>query len=84
MKMLDEIEKESQLIARYKKLITLEQLRKRKADTRQKIELGGLVIKSGINIYNKSIIFGGLVHMVELIDADDDFKVFLESRGCFF
>ncbi len=73
MKMLKEIEKEKQLITRCEKSLALEKLKKRRADTRQKIELGGLVIKSGINIYEKSIILGGLVYLLSLIKTDKDF-----------
>ncbi|MFO2904110.1 conjugal transfer protein TraD [Legionella pneumophila serogroup 1] len=76
-----QIEKEKKLISRFEKSLALDKIKKRKADTRQKIELGGLVIKSGINIYEKSIILGGLIHISTLIKKDKNFISYLEILG---
>ncbi|MCL9685748.1 conjugal transfer protein TraD [Legionella maioricensis] len=81
MALLEDIEKEKQMITRCEKLLALDKLKKRRADTRQKIELGGLVIKSGINIYEKSIILGGLIYISTLIKKDTDFVSSLEILG---
>jgi hypothetical protein len=70
MTMLDKIEKEKQLIARCEKSLALEKLKKRKADTRRKIELGGLVIKAGMDGFNKALILGAMIHAITLIDND--------------
>lgn len=81
MTMLRQIEKEKQLIARCEKSLALEKLKKRKADTRCKIEFGGLVIKSSMDGYNKAVILGGLVHLVQLIAQDENHLKLFESIG---
>ena len=50
----DQIIKQQQQVARSEKSLALEKLKIRRADTRRKIELGGLVIKSGMDGFNKS------------------------------
>ncbi|HHW3676490.1 TPA: conjugal transfer protein TraD [Legionella pneumophila] len=81
MTMLEQIEKERQTIARCEKSLALEKLKRRKADTRRKIELGGLIIKSGLNIFNKSVILGGLDYIFEMANNDNSYLNFFESRG---
>ena len=65
-----QIEKEKQLIARSEKSLALEKLKKRKTDTRRKIELGGLVIKAGMDGYNKSVILGALNYCAQLLENE--------------
>lgn len=81
MTMLKQIEKEKQNIARCEKSLALEKLKKRKADTRRKIELGGLVVKSGMDGFNKSIILGALDYVSEMIRENGSYLNLLESRG---
>ncbi|HAT1848294.1 TPA: conjugal transfer protein TraD [Legionella pneumophila] len=81
MTILEQIGKEKQLIARCEKSLALEKLKRRKADTRRKIELGGLIIKSGLNIFNKSVILGGLDYIFEMANKDTSYLNFFESRG---
>lgn len=81
MKTLEEIEKDNQLIARCEKLIALEKIRKRKFDTRRKIELGGLVIKSGMGVYEKSVIIGSLRQIFELIRNDPSHEILFYHKG---
>ncbi|HAT1993832.1 TPA: conjugal transfer protein TraD [Legionella pneumophila] len=81
MTMLEQIERERQLIARCEKSLALDKLKKRRADTRRKIELGGLIIKSGLNIFNKSVILGGLDYIFEMANNDANYLSFFESRG---
>ena len=81
MTTLEQIGKEKQLIARCEKSLSLEKLKNRKADTRRKIEFGGLVIKSSTDAYNKAVIFGGLVHLVQLIAQDENQQKLIESIG---
>lgn len=78
---LKQIEKEKQLLARCENSLALEKLKKRRADTRRKIELGGLVVKSLMNIYNKSVILGALNHALELINQDESYLKIFESIG---
>lgn len=81
MSMLKQIEKEQQLIARCQKSISLDKVKARKAQTKNKIELGGLVIKSGMNFYDKSIILGCLAHSRELIQGDQHYISHFKSLG---
>lgn len=60
MATLKEIENKRQLIAREENSLALEKLKLRRADTRRKIELGGLVIKSGMNKFDNSTILNVL------------------------
>ncbi|QDQ40263.1 conjugal transfer protein TraD [Legionella geestiana] len=80
MTILEGIKREGQLIVRCEKSIKLEKLRKRKADTRRKIELGGLVIKAGLGDFNKPTILGALDYVVGLI-ANDGFQSGFERNG---
>ncbi|HAT7006127.1 TPA: conjugal transfer protein TraD [Legionella pneumophila] len=81
MTMLDQIEKERQLIARCEKNLAMEKLKKRKADTQRKIELGGLVIKSKFDTYDKLIILGALIYALELISQDIHYTHLFETIG---
>ena len=81
MTILKQIKKEQQLIARCEQSIALEKLKKRRADTRRKIELGGLVIKSGMDGFNKEMILGALEYILQLLENDPDFKNRFEARG---
>lgn len=81
MTMLKQIEKEKQFIARCEKSLALEKLKKRRADTRRKIEYGGLVIKSGMADYNKSVILGALAHSLQLFKTDITYITEFEKVG---
>lgn len=84
MAMHEQIEKEKQILARCEKSLALEKLKKRRLDTRYKIELGGLVIKSTLNNYNKSIILGALKHAHQLIQKDEHYLKIFESIGNYY
>lgn len=77
----DEIGKQKQTIARCEKSLALEKIKQRKADTRQKIELGGLVIKAGMSKFNKKVILGALLHSIELIKKDENYLSTFEFTG---
>ncbi len=81
MTTLKQIKKEQQHIARCEQSLALEKLKKRRSDTRRKIELGGLVIKAGMDGFNKSFILGALDYAVELIGKDEVYRVLFEARG---
>ncbi len=80
MAMYDQIIKQQQHIALCEKSLAIEKLKKRRADTRRKIELGGLVIKSGMDGYNKAIILGALLHAMKLLIDEHQLSLF-ESIG---
>jgi hypothetical protein len=75
------IVKQKQLIARQEKELALEKLKKRRADTRRKIELGGLVIKSTMDTFGKAIILGALTHAQRLMSEDENYVTFFNSIG---
>jgi len=81
MSMLDKIQKEKQVIARCEKSLAVEKLKKRKADTRRKIELGGLVIKAGMDGFNKSVVLGALDYSSKLLTQDETNVALFEARG---
>jgi hypothetical protein len=76
-----EIKKEKQLIAQCEKSLALGKLKQRKSDTRHKIELGGLVIKSGMRTFSKSIILGALTYSIQLIEKDSAYVTLFEAIG---
>jgi len=81
MTTLKQIEKEQQTLARCKQSLALEQLKKRKADTRSKIELGGLVVKSGLDCFGKAVVLGILIYSSELIEKDIAYLKLFENIG---
>ena len=76
-----QIVKQKQYMARCEKSLAFEKLKKRRADTRRKIEFGGLVIKSGMDGFNKSVILGALSHAMQLIENDENYLPLFESVG---
>lgn len=58
-------------------------LQARKDDTRHKIQLGGLVIKSGLGDENKAVILGALFYANKAIhgDAGDQLKAKFKAVG---
>ncbi|HAT2009129.1 conjugal transfer protein TraD [Legionella pneumophila serogroup 1] len=74
MTITKQIKKEKQLVACYEKSLVLDKLKMRRADTRRKIELGGIVIKSGFDDYSKSVILGGLNYLLLLIKQNPTYE----------
>ena len=77
----EQIIKQTQSVARCENSLALVKLKKRRADTRRKIELGGLVIKAGMDGFNKSVILGAISHSMQLIDNDESYLMLFESIG---
>jgi hypothetical protein len=77
----EQIVKQKQCIARCENSLAVEKLKKRRTDTRRKIELGGLVIKSGMDGFNKSTILGALDHGFSLMQENENYKRLFEARG---
>ena len=75
------IKKEEQRIARLENSLALEKLKKRRADTRRKIEFGGLVVKAGMDGFNKALVLGALSHAMQLIHQDESYSTLFESMG---
>ena len=72
---------QQQCIARCEKSLALDKIKKRRADTRRKIELGGLVVKAGMDGFNKSVILGSIIHTMQLIESDETYITLFESMG---
>lgn len=81
METFKQIKKEKQFIARCEKSLALEKLKKRKADTRRKIELGGLVIKSGMDGCDKPTILGALTQALQLMEQDSSYQTIYKAMG---
>ena len=81
MDTLEQIVKQKQSIARCENSLAQEKLKKRRADTRRKIELGGLVVKSGMAQYNKATLLGALDYIFKLILQDESYKYLFEISG---
>ncbi len=81
MELNNKIKKQEQCIARAENSLAMEKLKKRRADTRRKIELGGLVVKSGLDGFNKSVVLGALTHALGLIEKEEGYKKIFEAIG---
>lgn len=77
----EQVKKQTLVVARCEKSLALEKLKKRRADTRRKIELGGLVIKAGMDGFNKAVILGALDHALDYIRQDLNHIQLLEQKG---
>ena len=55
------IQHKEQSIARLERQLAKAKVKQRKADTRRKIQLGGLIIKAKMDVYPKDVILGALI-----------------------
>lgn len=54
----------------------------RKSDTRDKIQLGGLIVKAGIRSLDKAVILGALIDLSEAIKANDEARIlYYKKKG---
>lgn len=51
-----------------------ESQRARRLDTRQKIELGGLIVKAGMREQDKAALYGGLVELADKLNDPSEFS----------
>lgn len=58
----------------------LAKLKQRKQDTREKIQLGGLVKKANLDTYPKNVILGALTYVSEQL-SDNDFFDLCKHKG---
>ena len=70
-----------QRLARLERNKAMQSIKKRKQDTRRKIELGGLVIKSELSQYNKDVILGALIDAVNQLSDNPDLKRLWQLKG---
>tara|TARA_R110002110_G_scaffold209215_1_gene421598 strand:- start:5260 stop:5556 length:297 start_codon:yes stop_codon:yes gene_type:complete len=74
-KIVKQLKRESQKLARLERSLMSERERSRKQDTRNKIQLGGLVIKAGVHKYSKAEILGLLIEAKELLNDNTKFNL---------
>ena len=77
----DEIKKTEQRLARLECQLARDKIKERKADTRRKIEFGGLVIKAKMDVYPKDIILGALIYAKEQLEKEAGTKMLYQSKG---
>ena len=44
----------------------------RKLDTREKIQLGGLIVKAGLRDEDKDVLLGGLIELAKILKNDTE------------
>jgi hypothetical protein len=76
-----DIIKQKQKIARMHRYLALQKIKKRKAETRHKIQLGGLVVKAKMDQHSKAIILGALIDAYENLQKDDNIKTLFKIKG---
>jgi Conjugal transfer protein TraD len=53
----------------------------RKQDTREKIALGGLIVKAGLRYEKRAVILGALIELSRRLKADGDERARLNTIG---
>lgn len=81
MDITKQITRQKQIIHRDQKLLAVEKLRKRRADTKRKIELGGLIIKSGLGSFDKAILLGAFDYIQKAIVDSSEQRELFQQQG---
>jgi len=76
-----QLKKKSQEIAKLERHLALGKIKKRKAETRRKIEWGGLVVKANMDGYAKDIILGALIHAENELKKEGGAILLYQSIG---
>jgi hypothetical protein len=53
----------------------------RKKDTRDKIELGGLIVKAGLRFEKRALLLGALIELQQRLKSDDSERARLMALG---
>ena len=53
----------------------------RRRDTREKIALGGLIVKAGLRLEKRAVLLGGLIELADRLQADEDERARLKAIG---
>ncbi|WP_315927465.1 type IV conjugative transfer system coupling protein TraD [Mesorhizobium sp. SP-1A] len=53
----------------------------RKKDTREKIELGGLIVKAGLRYEKRALLLGALIELSQRLKGDADERSRLTAKG---
>ena len=70
-----------QKVAKLERQLARDKLKQRKAETRQKIEFGGLVIKAGMQAYSKDVVLGALLQAKERLQNEPGTESLYQSLG---
>ena len=81
MKLQRKIKKKQQHLLKLERNLALQKLKERKADTRNKIEFGGLVIKSNMDKFSKAVILGALIDAFETLQHNQDVENIFKLKG---
>ena len=76
-----QIKQKEQMVARLERKLALQKIKQRKAETRRKIELGGLVAKANMDRYPKDVILGALIHAKQQMEKESGAKILYRSIG---
>ena len=79
--MQQSIKTKQQKIAKLERQLARDKLKQRKAETRRKIEWGGLVIKANMAMYSKDMILGALLHAKEALQKENGTDLLYQSLG---
>ncbi|QEE43336.1 type IV conjugative transfer system coupling protein TraD (plasmid) [Rhizobium sp. WL3] len=53
----------------------------RKQDTREKIALGGLIVKAGLRYEKRAVLLGALIELAQRLKVDEEERERLRTRG---
>jgi hypothetical protein len=56
----------------------------RKKDTREKIELGGLIVKAGLRFEKRAVLLGALIELSQRLKRDEQERMRLAQLGAEF
>jgi len=77
----EKLSNQQQVLAKLQQQLRIDKVQKRKQDTRLKIEFGGLVIKSKMDNYSKSVILGALIDAKECMRYDGSVEKLYPQRA---
>lgn len=81
MNLNEQIRKSEQRAARLESSYAMNQIKKRKKETRHKIQMGGLVVKALMDQYSTDVILGALLDAKEQIGNSEDVKRIYQLKG---
>jgi len=68
-------------LARYERMRQASSTEARKKDTREKIELGGLIAKAGLRYEKRAVLLGALIELGQRLKANDAERMRLAAIG---
>ena len=75
------IKKTEQQVAALELKVAAAKMKERRAETRSKIQYGGLVVKAKMDAYPKDVILGALISAYQEITNSDEAKRVFELKG---